>query len=115
VGIESIVSPKHATVGQILRFVRSLAASGASDSEIEALYRVMDGDIEALEFAVKESIEGITDIPLKDINKKSNTIIACIVHGDEIIIPGGKDVISKGDTVIVFTQSEKMKSIKDII
>ena len=47
--------------------------------------------------------------------KKKNTLIACIVHNGEIIIPGGNDVISPSDTVIVFNQNEKMNSIKDII
>lgn len=112
-GIESIVSPKHATVEQIMRFVRSLAAS--RDSEIESLHRIMDSDTEALEFIVKEHIGGITGIPIKDIKRKSNTIIASIIHEGEVIIPSGLDVINPGDTVIVIAGGKKLNSIKDII
>ena len=111
VGIESIVSPKSSTVGYILRFVRSLVAS--ADSEIEALYRIMGGKIEALEFRVKESIDGVTDIPLRELKRKKDCIVCCIVRNNEVIIPTGTDMILKDDTVIV-TSGEKMNSIKDI-
>ena len=112
VGIESIVSPKSSTVGNILRFIRSQAAS--ADSEIEALYRIMDGKIEALEFKVIEKIEGITDVPLRALKKRKDCLICCIVRGDGIIFPSGDDTIKKDDTVIVINQGGQMNSIKDI-
>ncbi len=113
VGIESIVSPKFATAEQIIKFVRSLDAT--HDSEIESLHRIMGSEVEALEFTVKEPVEGITGIPLKDLKKKKNTIIACIIHEGNIIIPSGSDIISSGDSVIVICVDKKMMSIKDII
>ncbi len=113
VGLESIVSPKSSTTAQIVRYVRATANTG--DSEIESLHTMMQGGIEALEFIIKENIEGITDIPLKQLKPRSGVLIACIVHCDKVVIPFGDDMISKGDTVIVVTTSGNMKSIKDIL
>ena len=89
--------------------------AASRDSEIESLHRIMDSDTEALEFIVKEHIGGITGIPIKDIKRKSNTIIASIIHEGEVIIPSGLDVINPGDTVIVIAGGKKLNSIKDII
>ncbi len=113
VGLDGIVSPKSASVEQILRFVRSISHTGAS--EIVSLYKLMDEEIEALEFAVKEPIANLTDIPLYDLKRKDNTLIACIVRGGEIIIPSGNDMIRVGDSVIIVTLVQNMISIKDII
>lgn len=112
VGIDSIVSPKSSTVDYILRFVRGMA--NAADSEIESLHRMMDGKIEAVEFIIKESIEGLTDIPLSRVKRIKSSLIACIVRGESIIIPSGSDVISKGDRVIVLVTGS-IKNIKDIL
>ncbi|MBE6536415.1 MAG: Trk system potassium transporter TrkA [Ruminococcaceae bacterium] len=112
VGINSIVSPKSATVDYILRMARGMA--NAADSEIESLHRMMDGKIEAVEFIIKESIEGLTDIPLMRLNKIKNSLIACIVREENVIIPSGSDVISKGDRVIVLVTGS-IKNIKDIL
>ena len=96
-----------------MKFVRSIDAS--QDSEIESLHKIMGSEVEALEFKIKEPIEGVTGIPLKDLKKKKNAIIACIIHEGRIIIPSGTDVISADDSVIVICVDRKMNSIKDII
>ena len=111
-GIETIISPGLMTVSYILRFVRGIANS-QNASEIESLHKVMDDKTEALEFIVKNDVEGITGIPLKQLKKKSNTLLACIVRDGDIIIPSGEDIICRGDTVIVITQNT-INSIKDI-
>ena len=111
-GLDSIVSPKSSTVDYILRFVRSMA--GAKDSEIESLHTVLDGKIEALEFNIKEHIEGLTDIPLMDISRIKNSLIACIERNGEIIIPSGHDKIVVGDSVIILVTGS-INNIKDIL
>jgi trk system potassium uptake protein TrkA len=113
VGIDSIVSPNSSTVAHILRFVRSMANTG--DSEMESLYRIMDEQVEALEFLIKDDIEGLTGVALKEIKLEKGILIACIVHGEKIIIPSGNDVISKGDTVIIVTTTGQIKEIKEIL
>ena len=54
-------------------------------------------------------------MPLRQLRRKPSVLIACIVRGDEVIIPSGDDAIVKGDTVIAVTTGERTRSIKDII
>ena len=112
-GLEHIVSPQSSTATNILRFVRSTAY--ARGAEIESLYRLMEGRVEALEFAIKENIEEITEIPLKEMKLKKGVLIACIVRADKVIIPSGGDMICRGDRVIIVTTIHQMKEIKEII
>ena len=113
VGLDSIVSPNSSTASHILRFVRSMAST--SGAEIESLYKLMHDKVEALEFLVKEDIDGLTGIQLKSLKLKSGILVACIVRGDKVIIPSGLDVIESGDTVIVVTTTGKIKEIKEIL
>lgn len=112
-GLESIVSPKSSTATYILRYVRAMTSS--EDSGIVALHRITDGMVEALELSVRESIDGITNVPLKQLKPRAGLLIACIVRDGEVIIPSGEDAIRKNDTVIVVTTDNKTKSIKDIV
>ena len=113
VGIDSVVSPKSSTAGYILRYVRSkMNASG--DEEIESIHKIMGEHAEAIEFVIKDEIEGLTGIPLKKLKPKRGVLVICIAHKDQIIIPSGDDIISKGDTVVVVTSNAKINSIKDI-
>lgn len=113
VGLESIVSPKFSTVDYIMRFVRSL--DGTKDSEIESFHKMMDGKIEAAEFNIKEKIEGLTDIPLFELKRKKNFLLACIVRKNDIIIPNGADMLLEGDRAIVLTAGKKLNNVKDIL
>ncbi len=113
VGLDNIVSPKHSTVGQILKFVRGMAESRGS--EIRAIHHMMTGALESLEFNIKEQVAGITEIPIRDIRRREDILIACIVRGKEIIIPTGNDVIMPHDSVIVVAKDTILNSIKDIL
>lgn len=113
-GLESIVSPKSSTVSRILQYVRSHAH--VQDSKIESLHLLMDGSVEVLEFLVKEEIDGLTDIPLRDLRTVNGLLIACIMRNGEVTIPSGSDTIRQGDSVVVVTASgHQMDSIGDII
>ena len=112
VGLDCIVSPKSSTVDYILRFIRGTA--DAKDFEIESLHTMLDGKIEALEFVIKEKIEGLTSIPIANIKRINNSLLACIVREENIIIPSGSDTIEIGDRVIVLVTGS-IKNIKDIL
>ena len=114
VGLESIVSPQSATATDIIRYVRSMANAHEA-SEIESLHRFMENRVEALEFNVKKNIEGITDIPLKQLRPRAGVLIACIVRRDRVIIPSGDDEIRSGDAVIVVTTHGQLKGLGGIL
>lgn len=112
-GLDCIVSPKYSTSNEILRYVRSLEAT--RDIEIESLHRLMEDNFEALECVIKEPVEGITGIPLKQLKLRRDVLIATIIHKDKIVIPSGNDKMECGDTVILFTTGVEITEIKDIL
>ena len=67
-GIDSIVSAKSATADVILSYVRARRKSLKS-ANVEALYRLVNGKVEALEFIIRKECE-YTNIPLKDLKTK---------------------------------------------
>ncbi len=112
-GLDGIVSPKSSTASLILKQVRSLA--NVKGSEIENLYKLMNGKVEALEFSIKADIKGLTGIPLKSLRLQSGILLACIVRDKNVIIPNGNDYISVGDTVIVVTTTSQIKGIRETL
>ena len=44
-----------------------------------------------------------------------NRLISCIIRGNNVIIPGGRDVILPGDSVIVVTVNHKLNDLDDIL
>ncbi len=112
-GIDSIVSAKTATADAILSYVRARNNSQGS-SNVETLYQLVDDKVEALEFIIK-SETGYTGIPLKELELKTNNLIACISRKRQIIIPGGDDCIEVGDSVIVVTMDAHVEDLEDIL
>jgi len=116
IGLDSIISPQTSTVNHIVRYVRAVANAHLDEtSEIESLNRFMNDCMEALEFRIKKEIEGITNIPLRNLLKRHGILIACIVRNNRVIIPYGNDEIHSGDIVIIVTALGQMKNIKDIL
>ena len=112
-GIDSIVSAKTVTADAILSYVRARKNSQGS-SNVETLYQLVDDKIEALEFIIKSETR-YTGIPLKELELKTNNLIACISRKRQIIIPGGDDCIEVGDSVIVVTMDTHTEDLEDIL
>ena len=112
-GVESVVSPKMTTAGQILRLVRGLQNS--KGSAMTALYRIAEGKAEAMEFAVTPSTRHL-GIPLKDLRQKlrKGILIAVIVRGTKVIIPEGSTTLERGDNVIVVARNSGILDLNDI-
>ena len=111
-GLNCIVSPKNITADIFVRYARALENSMGSN--VETLYKIMDGKAEALEFRIQPD-SSITGLPLKDFVFKKNILIAGIIRGKKIIIPGGDDVILGDDKVIVVSKDHKLNDIEDIL
>lgn len=98
--LDSIVNPKELTAQKIVHYVR--AAGNSLKSNVETLYKLMNGRVEALEFLLEKK-SSIIGVKLADLNLKPNVLIAGIVRDGRLIIPGGQDAFQVGDTVIVVT------------
>ena len=110
-GVESVVSPKLTTAGQILRLVRGLQNS--KGSAMTALYRIAEGRAEAMEFVVAPSTQHL-GIPLKDLRLRKGILIAVIVRGTKVIIPEGSTTLESGDNVIVVARDSGLLDLNDI-
>ncbi len=113
IGIDCIVSPKSLVVSNVISYVRSL--DNAADSEIESLYHLVGGEVEAIEFKVKENVENVVGIPLKDMKLKGNILISAIIRKREIIIPDGNTEIELGDSVVIVAKEHRFSKLKDIL
>lgn len=111
VGISSSVSPKDIIASQILRYIRAL--SNKRGSKVSTLYRLVNNQVEALEFEATTR-ESFFDTPLKELQLKENCLIACIIRNNEVILPDGNSCIKDNDTVIVVTTHKNFDDLTDI-
>ena len=111
--IGSLIYPKHITSETILQYVRAMQNSIGSN--VETLYRLVDGNAEALEFVIKGKSE-VTDIPLQELQLKQHILVCAINRKGKIIIPKGQDCIQEGDSVVIITTDcGAYKDIRDIM
>ncbi len=111
-GIDSIVSAKSVTADAILSYVRARRKSIKS-ANVETLYRLVEGKVEALEFLIRQECE-YTDIPLKNLPIKPEYLIACIGRKGSIVIPGGDDCIQVGDSVVIVTTERGTEDLREM-
>ena len=111
VGIKNNVSPKDIISSSVIRYIRALANSRGSN--IITLYRLVNNQVEALEFIAKTE-EEYYDKPLKEIKLKNDCLIACIIRDNKVIIPDGNSCIKLNDNVIVVTTHKNFDDLKDI-
>ena len=107
-----IISTKKITADYITRYIRSMQNTIGSD--VETLYRMMDGAALALEFNIRSGFPG-AGISLKDLPIIDGTLICCINRNGKIIRPGGNDTMEVGDSVVIVTTHSGLKSLNEII
>ena len=83
-------------------------------SNVETLYRLHEDRVEALEFRVKNNSKA-TNIPLAELNLRSDLQVICISRKGRIILPSGNDTIEPGDSVVVITKHKGLKDLDDIV
>ena len=110
-GIQNNVSPTTIVANRILRYIRALDNSRGSN--VLNLYRLVNNQVEALEFAVRKQSK-LFDKQLKDLSLKNNCLIACIIRGETVIIPNGSSTIEVGDNVVVVTTHKNFDDLADI-
>lgn len=112
-GLDSVISPKDTTADLISGYVRALSASADSDN-VELMYSLANGRIEALEFKAPAQGEYL-DIPLSELKIKKGILLALIIRGRKTIIPRGSNRIMAGDRVVVVTSGMQLTALSDIL
>ncbi len=112
IGLETVVSPQIVAGNLVTRYVRALQNS-AGNSQIQTLYKLLDGRVEAVEFVVPEGA-GYENIPFKELKLLPNLLIGCIIRNGKIIYPNGDNVMKAGDSIIVVTAGRILEDLHDI-
>lgn len=110
--IDNIVDPKSIIASQIIGYLRAKDNNDESTS-VQTLYKIVNDEVEALEFVVNEKTRYIHK-PLKNIHIKNHILIAGILRNNEMIVPKGDDTLEIGDRVIIVTIDSLIKKLNDI-
>ena len=111
-GLENLVSPRIITCNALLRYVR--ARVNAHGTQVEKLYRLVDGKAEALEFIAKKG-DPYIGIPLKHLSVRKGALVAIILHKAKVIVPFGDDVIEAGDHVVIISTASGISDLNEVI
>lgn len=110
--LDSIIYPKNIASDLIVRYVRAM--KNTIGSNVETLYQIIPGKVEAAEFIVKEG-SPITDIPLSVLEFKKDVLVASILRDGQVIIPRGQDSIRAGDHVVVVSGLAALHDVTDVL
>lgn len=111
-GIDTLVSPVKTVADVAVRYARALESS--IGSKVETLYKLMNGNAEALEFKVSSDCK-IINIPFKELPTKPNILVAGIIRGRKTVIPSGDDMILPEDRVIIISEGSRLNDLSDIV
>lgn len=111
-GLDSIISPKAITCSELLRYVRG--RENVSGTRVERLYRLMNGQAEALEF-IARGADSYIGVPLKDLTVRPGTLVAVIVRRGKVIVPFGGDHIEDGDRVVILACESGISDLNEVI
>ena len=102
-GIDIVLSPRTVASAEILRFSRG--------GGLHNLTVLEDGQAEVVELTASPKCRAVNK-PLHRMNLPRGALLAAIVHGDDVIIPHGKDVVQPGDRVILMTTKEARATVE---
>lgn len=93
-GVNVVVTPRAVASDHILRYCRG--------GGVESLTQLDQGQAEVLELRVDPSSRAI-GVPLRRLGLPRGTLLCGIVHGEEVIVPRGDDMLAAGDIAVVLT------------
>ena len=108
----SMIYPEYLTAQYIIQYVR--ARQNSIGSNIENLYKLMDGRAEALEFHIQKG-SPVIGRPIKDLSLIDNLLICSIYRKGKPMIPNGQDHMEEDDLVVVVTTKKGLHDVKDIL
>lgn len=111
--VDSIVAPKKIVASQIIRYVRA-KMNKDNDSAVKTLYKIVDGEVEAIEFKVTEQFKYLHKT-LNEMKIKEHVLVAAIIRENEVIVPKGNTTMELNDYVIIVSRGEIMKSLNDML
>lgn len=111
IGLDGIVDPKIIVASEIIGYLRAKTNNDESSS-VQTLYKIVNDQVEAIEFIVNEKTNHLHE-PLMKINIKPHILIAGILRGNDVIVPKGHDTLEIGDRIII-TAHSRLQNLNDI-
>jgi trk system potassium uptake protein TrkA len=105
VGIDMAVSPREATVNEVLKLTMGRG--------IETLATIEGEKAEIIEYTASRNSK-ITGKSLDKVKFPKGSIVTMVVRNEEVIIPRGNFVIQEGDKVIVFALSSAVSAVEKL-
>ena len=110
--IDSVIYPKNLAADHIVRYTRAMQNSLGSN--VETLYKILDGQAEALEFVIRED-SSVTNQRLMDLPLKDHLLVCYISRYGKLKMARGQDMLKVGDSVIIVTTHKGLHDITDIL
>ncbi|MEW5760692.1 MAG: Trk system potassium transporter TrkA, partial [Candidatus Thermoplasmatota archaeon] len=106
-GIDLLISPRIATVNEILRY----AATSGSITSLSILH---SGEARIIEAEINQDAK-IAGKKISKISLPNGVVAATIVRGEEVIIPHGDTIIEVGDRVLFYVKTEATKKLEKLL
>lgn len=106
IGIKQAVNPRLSAINSILKHIRR--------GKVISAMSIKDEQAEVMEAVAMETSD-IVGKPIKKMSFPKDSMVACIIREDDIIIPSGDSVIEPGDRVIIFTLRAALPKIEKIL
>jgi trk system potassium uptake protein TrkA len=105
-GITTVVSPRSAAIGSVLKFMRKGRILQVSSTELE--------DAELLEYQTREG-DSISGKKIRDIPFPRGAIVGAVFRNEEVIIPSGEDEVRGGDRVLIFSRKIAVADVEKLM
>ncbi|AKB20039.1 MULTISPECIES: Trk system potassium transporter TrkA [unclassified Methanosarcina] len=103
VGIDMAVSPREATVNEVLKLTMGKG--------IQTLTTIEGEKAEIIEYTASEKSK-IVGKPLNKVKFPKGALINMVVRGKETVIPRGNFVINNGDRVVIFSMTSAVSEVE---
>jgi len=103
VGIDMAVSPREATVNEVLKLTMGKG--------IQTLTTIEGEKAEIIEYTASEKSK-IVGKPLNKVKFPKGALINMVVRGKETIIPRGDFVVNNGDRVVIFSMASAVSEVE---
>jgi trk system potassium uptake protein TrkA len=103
IGIDAVVSPRLSAIGRIMHFIRK--------GKILSVATLKEEDAEVIETVALETSD-IVNRPIRELKFPKGAIIGAVVRGEDVIIPGGDDMILPEDRVVIFALQSSIRKVE---
>ncbi|NYT19810.1 MAG: Trk system potassium transporter TrkA [Methanosarcinales archaeon] len=103
VGVDRAVSPRKATVNEVLKLTMGTG--------IEALTMIEGEKAEIIEYTASSNSK-IVGKPLKNVKFPEGALVSMVVHKGDTFVPRGNYIIKEGDRVLIFSLPSAHKAVE---